>query len=129
MSTELLGVLVGGPGMVALVVAIIGFLQNRRTLRASQPKTDAEKMQIEIQSLRELLAETREVRRADKSDFEYRIAELKAELEETRRQHKEEMRQLYHRISKYLDEHAIPKPHWWPWRHPDRPLESDDGDI
>ena len=51
MSTETLSVLVGGPGLVALVVAVIGFLQNRRTLSASQPKSEAERMAIDINSL------------------------------------------------------------------------------
>lgn len=129
MSTELVSVLVGGPGLVALVVAVIGFLQNRRTLRATQPKTEAERMEIEIRSLRSLLEEMRIVRAADKQDSAYRIAELEQRIKEMERRHKSEIALLYEKISAYLDEHAIPKPHWWPVkRHHEKPdLGGDQG--
>ena len=125
MSPETLSVLVGGPGLVALVVAIIGFLQNRRTLSASQPKTEAEKMAIDISSLRSLLAEERSAREADRSDFKYRIAELKAELEETQRKYERKMNELLDRVEQYLHDNAIAKPHWWPRRHVDKERRDD----
>ena len=117
MTPETLSVLVGGPGLVALVVAVIGFLLNRRTLSASQPKTEAEKMQIDINSLRALLEETRLAREADKLDFQYRIAELKAELKEQSRRYERKIDELLERFASDLAEHAIAKPHWWPRRH------------
>ena len=123
MSPETLSVLVGGPGLVALVVAVIGFLQNRRTLNASQPKSEAERMAIDIASLRSLLEETRNARTADKSEFEYRIAELKAELKEREKRHDRKINDLLDRIEEYLREHAISKPSWWPRRHSDKPTE------
>lgn len=126
MSPETLSVLVGGPGLVALVVAVIGFLQNRRTLSASQPKTEAERMQIDINSLRALLEETRAARAADKSDFEYRIAELKAEMKERERRHDRKINELLDRIEIYLHEHAIGKPSWWPRRHSEKPMDLHD---
>jgi len=125
MSPETLSVLVGGPGLVALVVAIIGFLQNRRTLSASQPKTEAEKMAIDISSLRSLLAEERSAREADRSDFKYRIAELKAELEETQRKYERKMNELLDRVEQYLHDNAIAKPQWWPRRHVDKERRDD----
>ena len=91
MSTEIIQVVFGGSGMVALVVAIISFLQNRKTLQVSQPKTEAERMEIEVNSLRALLAEMRTVREADKQDFQYRIAELEARQKEQDKRHKQEM--------------------------------------
>jgi hypothetical protein len=127
-STEFLSVLVGGPGLVALVVAIVGFLQNRRTLSASQPKTEAEKMQIDIENLRSLLEETRLAREADKLDFQYRIAELKAQLAEQAKAHERAINDLLRKIAAYLEEHAISKPHWWPRRNQDKGMESDAGD-
>jgi hypothetical protein len=127
-SPEFLAVLVGGPGMVGLIVAIVGFLQNRRTLSASQPKTDAERMQIDINSLRSLLEETRLAREADKLDFQYRIAELKAQLAEQAKAHERAINELLRKIALYLEEHAIAKPHWWPRRNQDKGMESDAGD-
>ena len=121
MSTELISVLVGGPGLVALVVAVLSFFQNRRTLKASQPKTDAEKMQIEITYLRSLLEESRTVRQADKQDFEYRIAELRAELREQKQKCEQKMKDMLDNISRYLEEHSLPRPRWWPAHH--RPVE------
>lgn len=130
MSTELLSVLVGGPGLVALVVAILSFFQNRRTLRSTQPKTDAERQQIEITYLRDLLEESRLVRQADKQDSEYRIAELRAELREQRKRCEERMAEMLDRVAKYLLEHSIAKPRWWPANHRtvDLELESKAGD-
>lgn len=130
MSTELLSIVVGGPGLVALVVAVLGFMQNRRTLRATQPKTEAERMAIEINSLRALLEESRTVRDNDRTDHAYRIAELKAEIQELRRLHRVEMDRTYERFATYLEEHTIPKPHWWPARRHNtgKQLESDAGD-
>lgn len=128
MSPEFLAVLVGGPGMVGLIVAIVGFLQNRRTLSASQPKTDAERMQIDINSLRSLLEETRLAREADKLDFQYRIAELKAQMAEQAKAHERAINELLRKIALYLEEHAIAKPHWWPRRNQDKGMESDAGD-
>lgn len=128
MNTEMLSVLVGGPGLVALVVAVVGFMQNRRTLSASQPKTEAEKMQIDINSLRMLLEETRLAREADKLDFQYRIAELKAQLAEQAKAHERAINELLRKISAYLAENKVAKPHWWPRRHQEKGMESDAGD-
>ncbi len=126
MSAETLSVLVGGPGLVALVVAIIGFLQNRRTLSASQPKSEAERMAIDINSLRSLLAEERAARQADRSDFQYRIAEVKAEMKAQEERYERKINLLLDRIEEYLREHAIGKPSWWPRRHSDRPTDLHD---
>lgn len=126
MTPETLSVLVGGPGLVALVVAIIGFLQNRRTLSASQPKSEAERMAIDINSLRALLAEERAAREADRSDFKYRIAELKAEMIEQEKRHERKLNELLDRIEEYLKEHAINKPTWWPRRHSNKPTDLHD---
>lgn len=117
MSTELLSVLVGGPGLVALMVAIVSFLQNRRTLNASQPKTEAEKMQIDINSLRDLLAETRAARESDKQDFQYRIAEMRAQLAEQRKECDRKVNDLLDKFEEFLRERALAKPFWWPRRH------------
>jgi len=126
MSTETLSVLVGGPGLVALVVAIIGFLQNRRTLSASQPKSEAERMSIDIASLRSLLAEERAAREADRSDFKYRLAELKAELEEAQRKYERKLNELLDRVEVYLHDNSIAKPSWWPRRHGSKPTDLHD---
>lgn len=117
MSQELLFVLVGGPGIVGLVIAIIGFAQNKRTLNATQPKTEAEKMSIDIASLRSLLDEERATRKADKSDAQYRIAELKAELVEQDRKHQEKMNDLIAKVEAYLDINSVARPSWWPPHH------------
>lgn len=117
MSQEMLLVLIGGPGMVGLIIAVLGFFQNRRTLNATQPKTDAERMSIEINSLRSLLEETREVRKADKQDFDYRIAEANAKCEEQGKRYEAKIRDLYSKFAAYLEEHSIPKPRWWPRHH------------
>lgn len=119
MSPELLAVVFGGPGVVGLFVAILAFLQNRRTLKASQPKSDAEKMKVEIDSVRELLAESRLVREADKTDYAYRIAELKAQLLEQKKECNDRFDDIISRFEKYLKENAVAKPHWWPRRHHD----------
>lgn len=125
----MLGVLVGGPGIVALIVAIIGFLQNRRTLAATQPKTEAEKMSIDIANLRALLEESRQTRAADKQDFEYRIAELKAQLKEQAKQYEKRIDDLLRRVEEYLDAHTIARPHWLPARkHRDSTIDSPPGD-
>ena len=116
MSQELLFVLVGGPGVVGLIIAIIGFAQNRRTLNAAQPKTDAEKMSIDIASLRSLLDEERATRKADKQDAQYRIAELKAEIAERDKKHEKKMNEILDRIEAYLHENSVAKPTWWPHR-------------
>lgn len=116
MSQELLFVLVGGPGIVGLVIAIIGFAQNKRTLNATQPKTEAEKMSIDIASLRSLLDEERATRKADKSDAQYRIAELKAELAECDRKHQENIDDLVAKVEALIAEHSVARPSWLPHR-------------
>jgi hypothetical protein len=117
MSTELVSVLVGGPGMVALVVAVIGFMQNRRTLRAAQPKSEAERMAIDIESLRSLLAETRTARENDRQDFQYRLTELRGQMMEQKLECDRKIEDIQRQVEEYLDENAIPKPRWWPIRH------------
>jgi hypothetical protein len=117
MSTELVSALVGGPGLVALVVAVVAFMQNRRTLSATQPKTEAEKMQIDIDNLRALLAETRAARESDRQDFQYRLAELRAQLAEQRSECEAKVNALLDKFEDFLHENAIGKPHWWPKRH------------
>lgn len=128
MSTEIIQVVFGGSGMVALVVAIISFLQNRKTLQVSQPKTEAERMEIEVNSLRALLAEMRTVREADKQDFQYRIAELEARQKEQDKRHKQEMARQLAMFARYIEENSTPWPRWLKHRQVDKAIDSDAGD-
>ena len=73
-------------------------------------------MQIDINNLRSLLEESRATREADKQDFQYRVAELRAQLEEQSRRHAEQIEEILTRVEAYLHEHAIAKPSWWPHR-------------
>ena len=130
MNGEIVQVVFGGSGMVALIIAIISFLQNRKTLQVSQPKTEAEKMSIDIGSLRSLLAETRLARESDKQDFEYRIAELKATLSEQQKRHKQEMTAQQAMFAKYLEENSTPWPRWMKHhRQVDKAIDSGSGDT
>lgn len=83
-------------------------------------------MAIDINSLRALLAEERAAREADRSDFKYRLAELKAELEEAQRKYERKLNELLDRVEVYLHEHSIAKPNWWPRRHGTKPTDLHD---
>lgn len=57
------------PGVAALVVAVLGFIHNFRTLKQAAPRAESEKQGVDITNLRAIIAELRQARADDRTEF------------------------------------------------------------